>query len=120
MNIDFSLLSNLAAIILAIFAVYRGFRSQKRDDAKTDADAAKAYGEAAEKAQARADRLEMRADIQDAKISELECKVNDLEKIIATRDQLIAEWQYGIERLLAQLKSHELDPVWRPRKAGSE
>jgi hypothetical protein len=48
-------------------------------------------------------------------LSEVRAEVFKLTAERQADKMLIAEWQYGIERLIAQLVSMDITPVWRPR-----
>lgn len=53
-----------------------------------------------------------------AEVETLRKTVATMQAELATRDALIGEWQGGIDRLVAQLVSIEVTPVWRPKKSG--
>ena len=102
----------LAAILTAIVALYVAIRKGIPEKASTAATYQSiAFKQAEEAKVLRADNKELRDEIRD-----LEDRVSDLEESVRQRDALIDEWQLGIERLVKQLESHEIKPVWIPSK----
>ena len=102
----------LAAILTAIVALYVAIRKGIPEKASTAATYQSiAFKQAEEAKVLRADNKKLRDEIHD-----LEERVSDLEENVRQRDALIDEWQYGIERLVKQLESHEMKPVWIPPK----
>lgn len=102
----------IAAILTAIVALYVAIRKGIPEKASTAATYQSiAFKQAEEAKVLRADNKELRVEIR-----ELEDRVSDLEKNVEERDALIDEWQKGIERLVKQLESHEMKPVWIPPK----
>lgn len=49
------------------------------------------------------------------KLNKLEADVEALKTEIAIKDAQISEWQIGIKRLIAQLVSLNVVPVWEPK-----
>jgi septal ring factor EnvC (AmiA/AmiB activator) len=87
-------------------------RKQQRDPGELqqlDADTAQRWQEIADKSAQRIQALEERVDGLNSQIGALQ---QDLDK--ARRQE--QEWRNGIERLIAQLVSHGLAPVWQPRR----
>jgi len=61
---------------------------------------------------------EMQGQIDDLRcnIEKHKEEISALKTAIMDRDLIINEWQVGITRLLNQLESHEIVPIWKPRK----
>lgn len=96
------------------------FVSALDDRRKKRAEAGQADASAVEKyAAASGMTAEQNARLLD-RVDHLEKCVDRLEAELAARDRLLAEWQNGIERLTAQLVSHDLKPVWMPQEKRKE
>ena len=89
---------SLLASGLAVSAAWR----------KAPADTAAVYQEIASRAGLQISELTDRVNQLQEKLDKLECQA-------AEKDRMLDEWQVGITRLLMQLESHEMTPVWRPK-----
>lgn len=93
-------------------------RTQPIDDtgagirtAKDAADTVSTY--AKENRQLNADMDQLRKELHEVRM-----QLNQLQDELTKRDDLIAEWSRGIRRLIGQLTSHDMTPVWQPGVVG--
>jgi hypothetical protein len=100
-------IASIVAIISSIGAVWIAFRKTPFERANLDASAAKSYAEAAESAA-------MRAEAAEKELVGMKSELSEIKKYREEDMRYIAELLSGIERLLAQMKAHKLEPVWKP------
>lgn len=98
----------IITIMVAVIAAVPGVAAYLGQRGKNNADTAKTYEELA----GRAGKQIMDLNV---KVEELQERVDGLECQLAERDRMIQDWQEGINRLINQLESHQLMPVWRPK-----
>jgi hypothetical protein len=106
-----SIVALLGSIVPAIFVYVKDMNRNKAQNSKDEADHEKIISEAAvtllEPLKKRVAELEARLGNQDIVIQDQEKRIRAL-----TID--IECWKDGAERLVNQLKSHRITPVWSP------
>ncbi len=93
-------ISSVVGLISSLIVVAVGWK-------KAPAETSQIYQEIATKA-----GLELQEVMRE--VADLRAHLNKLECQMAERDRLIERWAAGIGRLIKQLESHEMTPVWRP------
>jgi hypothetical protein len=118
MNIDYSAVT---AILMAGLAIYLGLRKAPHEQGAINAKAALDYATAAEKAAERAEAAETKLIAKEvywqSKFETMQCRISTLETDQAEDRSIIADWQQGIRRLVAQFESLNIIPVWHPENA---
>ena len=91
-------LAGIGALILAVAALYKAWKGEPRDTA----DAAKIW-------------QEMSAT---SAIQQKECKerMDAIETHLVELQEELVEYKIGVDKLIAQLETHKIRPVWRPRR----
>lgn len=111
--------ANSVAITVAILASIPGtislihqWRKDKHKEPLEDAGSAVSTSESASRAlRAYSDEVtEMRGEMKEMRI-----RIDKLEKEVIAKDVLIDQWRIGIRRLIAQLVSNDMTPVWQPK-----
>ena len=103
-------LAGIAALIAALFALYKSFRTQPREEQRLQADVAKTF---ADLASATAERCK---DL-DKEIVDLQYRLKEVHSKLEQMSEILSEWNAGIDLLLKQLASQRVkEPIWKPSK----
>ena len=103
-------LAGIAALIAALFALYKSFRTQPREEQRLQADVAKTF---ADLASATAERCK---DL-DKEIVDLQYRLKEVHSKLEQMSEILSEWNAGIDLLLKQLASQGVkEPIWKPSK----
>jgi formiminotetrahydrofolate cyclodeaminase len=113
---DFTVdLAGIAALVIAALSLYKSFKMTPHEEVVSDADAvtkfATAAGMSADQVIVALKQVEDTNKTMGIMRTELDSLRNEVKK----RDELLDEWQMGIESLIRQLKEHNIEPVWKPK-----
>ena len=101
-------LAGIAALIAALFALYKSFRTQPREEQKLQADVAKTFADLASQTAERCKELDKQVVVMQSQLKELHGKLEQMSEILS-------EWNAGIDLLLKQLASQGVkEPIWKP------
>ncbi len=102
-----ALVGSLVAVVVSINRAGAEKRNINEQAVKNDADASLTYGDLAERTAVRLTKAETEIESLKTKITEMQANQDKLSRYIS--------YQAGIiDRLIAQLVSHDLSPVTRP------
>lgn len=112
----------IISLIGSITGIWALILQRRKTNAETAAVIEKASGELIGRYKIRLDEVEVESEAQRQEIDLLRQEVDGLKDELRARDdQIECQNGYiehllrGIRRLLAQIKSHDLNPVWEPR-----
>jgi len=104
-------LAGIAALIAALFALYKSFRTQPREEQKLQADVAKTFADLASQTAERCKDL-------DKEITDLQYRLKEVHSKLEQMSEILSEWNAGIDLLLKQLTSQGVkEPIWKPSKS---
>jgi len=102
------LLAAVGTTLLAIVTVWKTLRSNPKENRKIDADTATKY-------EAIASRVADRNEELIGRIHNLETKHDTIEEELEKLQDLMIDWEVGINLLIDQLCEAGLEPGWRPK-----
>ena len=100
---------SLAAVAGSAASVIIAWRRTGPEMRKQNSDIATAYQELARR------QAEVNTRLED-ELESVKADLKALQAQLLMRDRLIADWQVGIDRLLAQMKAQQITPVWVPTR----
>jgi uncharacterized coiled-coil protein SlyX len=116
--------SNYTAIIISIIALIGGvtpsivmyIKDSRRTASENERDKGEHDKSITEAAVALVEPLKDRIKELEARVGNQDIVINDQEKRIRALTAEVDCWKDGAERLVNQLKSHKIQPVWEPIK----